>query len=42
MRAVHVPHSDIPPTQVGHSVGEPDAVVHRLAEVYDVVSRWRV
>jgi putative hydrolase of the HAD superfamily len=42
MRTVHVPHSDIPRTQVGHSEGEPDAVVHRLAEVYDVVSRWRV
>lgn len=42
MRTVHVPHSDIPPTQVGHSVGEPDAVVHRLAEINDVVSRWRV
>ena len=42
MRTVHVPHSDIPRTQVGHSEGEPDAVVHRLAEVYDVVSRWRI
>ncbi len=42
MRTVHVPHSDIPRTQVGHSEGEPDAVVHRLAEIYDVVSRWRV
>ena len=41
MRTILVPHSDIPPEQVGHSVGEPDAVVHRLAEVYDVVRRWR-
>ena len=41
MRTVHVPHSDIPPQQVGHSVGEPDAVVQRLAEVYDVVADWR-
>ena len=41
MRTVHVPHSDIPSTQLGHSVGEPDAVVERLAEVYDVVSGWR-
>ena len=41
MRTVLVPHSDIPPQQVGHSVGEPDAVVQRLAEVYDVVAEWR-
>ena len=30
MRAIHVPHSDIPPEQVGHTEGDPDAVVHRL------------
>ncbi len=41
MRTIHVPHSDIPLEQRGHSVGQPDAVVHRLAEVYDVVSGWR-
>ena len=41
MRAIHVPHSDIPANQVGHTEGEPDAVVHRLAEVTDVVARWR-
>jgi putative hydrolase of the HAD superfamily len=41
MRTVLVPHSDIPPEQLGHSVGQPDAVVHRLAEVYDVVRGWR-
>jgi putative hydrolase of the HAD superfamily len=41
MRTVHVPHSDIPPAQAGHSEGEPDAVVQRLADVYDVVARWR-
>ena len=41
MRTVHVPHSTIPAEQVGHSEGEPDAVVHRLAEVLDVVRRWR-
>jgi putative hydrolase of the HAD superfamily len=41
MRTVHVPHSDIPSAQVGHSEGEPDAVVQRLADVYDVVTRWR-
>ena len=41
MRTIHVPHSDIPSTQVGHSVGEPDAVVERLGHVYDVVHAWR-
>jgi len=41
MRTVLVPHSDIPPEQLGHSAGEPDAVVHRLGEVYDVVGGWR-
>ena len=41
MRTIHVPHSDIPPAQVGHTEGEPDAVVQRLAHVYDVVAAWR-
>ena len=37
MRAVHVPHSDIPVEQHGHSEGTPDAVAHRLADVLDIV-----
>jgi len=41
MRTIHVPHSKIPTEQVGHTEGEPDAVVHRLAEINDIVSRWR-
>ena len=41
MRTIHVPHSDIPAEQVGHSEGRPDEVVQRLAHVYDVVSAWR-
>ena len=40
MRAVHVPHSAIPAAQVGHTVGEPDAVVQRLAELPDVIAPW--
>jgi putative hydrolase of the HAD superfamily len=40
LRAVHIPHSAIPPEQVGHSEGEPDAVVQSLAEVLDVVRAW--
>jgi putative hydrolase of the HAD superfamily len=41
MRTILVPHSDIPLEQVGHSVGEPDAVAHRLSEVFDIISAWR-
>jgi putative hydrolase of the HAD superfamily len=41
MRTILVPHSEIPLTQIGHTEGEPDAVVERLAHVYDVVSAWR-
>ncbi|MGH3734826.1 MAG: HAD family hydrolase [Micromonosporaceae bacterium] len=41
MRAVLVPHSEIPDWQRGHTDGEPDAVVHRLAELLDLVRRWR-
>lgn len=40
MRTIHVPHSQIPTAQVGHTEGVPDAVVQRLAEVPEVVRRW--
>ncbi len=39
--AVHLPHSDIPPGQVGHTIGEPDAVIQRLADLPDVIAQWR-
>jgi putative hydrolase of the HAD superfamily len=42
MRAVHVPHSDIPDYQRGLSEGEPDAVVQRLLDLLGVVDEWRV
>jgi putative hydrolase of the HAD superfamily len=41
MRAVHVPHSDIPVGQVGHTEGEPDAVIQRLSELPSVIQSWR-
>jgi putative hydrolase of the HAD superfamily len=41
MRTIYLPHSDIPAEQVGHTLGEPDAVVQRLAEIPGVVARWR-
>jgi putative hydrolase of the HAD superfamily len=40
MRAVHVPHSAIPPYQVGHTVGEHDATVQRLSELPEIVDSW--
>lgn len=41
MRAVLVPHSVIPEWQRGAAEGEPDAVVHRLAELPEVLAAWR-
>ncbi|GAB2880278.1 HAD family hydrolase [Nocardioides pacificus] len=40
LRAIHVPHSNIPPQQVGHTEGVPDALAHRLLDVLDIVSEW--
>jgi putative hydrolase of the HAD superfamily len=41
LRAIHIPLSAIPAAQVGHTEGTPDAVVHRLSEIPDVLRRWR-
>jgi putative hydrolase of the HAD superfamily len=40
MRAILVPHSEIPEHQQVPVEVTPDAVVHRLGEVVDVVRRW--
>jgi putative hydrolase of the HAD superfamily len=40
LRAIHIPHSAIPPNQVGHTEGEPDAVAHTLADVVGIVDAW--
>jgi putative hydrolase of the HAD superfamily len=40
MRAILVPHSEIPHDQRGPVEGTPDAVVSRLGEVLDHVIRW--
>lgn len=40
MRAVLLPHSDIPESQRGPVSGEPDAVVQRLGDVLAVVDGW--
>ena len=41
MRTILVPHSEIPPEQLGHTEGRPDAVADRLSEIYDIVAAWR-
>jgi putative hydrolase of the HAD superfamily len=41
MRAVLVPHSTIPSNQLGSDIGEPDAVIDRLADLLAIVDRWR-
>ena len=40
LRAIHIPLSAIPPEQVGHTEGDPDAVVRRLSEIPDVLAAW--
>lgn len=40
MRAILVPHSDIPPEQVVDVGAVPDAVAHSLAEVSGIVHGW--
>lgn len=40
MRAIHVPHTVVPPDQRGPVEATPDAVVQRLGEVLAHVDRW--
>ena len=40
MLTVHIPLSTIPPAQVGHTEGEPDAVAHALSEIPGIVRGW--
>jgi putative hydrolase of the HAD superfamily len=40
MKAIHIPLSSIPGHQVGHTEGDPDAVVHRLSEIPPIVRSW--
>jgi putative hydrolase of the HAD superfamily len=41
LRAVLLPHSEIPDHQRGPAAGEPDAVVDRLADLLPLVDGWR-
>jgi putative hydrolase of the HAD superfamily len=40
MRAVFVPHSKIPPDQLGPVTGEPDAVINELADLLPIIDGW--
>jgi putative hydrolase of the HAD superfamily len=40
MRAVLIPHSDIPVEQQGPVRGDPDAVIQRLADLLAVIDAW--
>ncbi|HET7432101.1 MAG TPA: HAD family hydrolase [Nocardioides sp.] len=40
MRAVHIPLSDIPAAQTGHTEGTPDGVVHALADLPGLLATW--
>jgi putative hydrolase of the HAD superfamily len=42
MRAVLIPHSDIPIVQRGHTDGEPDAVIGHLADLLPLVDAWHL
>jgi putative hydrolase of the HAD superfamily len=39
LKAIHIPHSDIPAEQVGHSEGEPHAVAHELTDIPGLLDR---
>ena len=41
MRAIWVPHSDIPADQRVAVPVQPDAVAHRLLDVLEIIDRWR-
>ena len=39
LKAIHVPHSDIPVEQYGHSECDPDAVAHELSDIPGLLDR---
>ena len=40
LRAIHLPHSNIPPEQVGHTEGDPDATIQGLDELPALLRDW--
>jgi putative hydrolase of the HAD superfamily len=41
MRAIWIPHSTIPDHQVPDASAEPDAIAHRLLDVFTIVESWQ-
>lgn len=41
LRAVLIPHSDIPDSQRGHRASVPDATAHSLTDIPAIVASWR-
>jgi len=41
MRTIWIPHSDIPAEQVPDDSARPDAVAHRLLDVFEIVESWQ-
>ncbi|WP_035303707.1 HAD family hydrolase [Actinokineospora inagensis] len=40
MRAILIPHSDIPPSQQVPTTATPDATLHRLSDLPTILDRW--
>ncbi len=41
MRAIWIPHSRIPDEQVPDATARPDAIAHRLLDVFSIVESWQ-
>jgi putative hydrolase of the HAD superfamily len=42
MRTVYIPHSNLPEHEIGHTEGEPDAVIHSLADLLPLIDSWNM
>jgi putative hydrolase of the HAD superfamily len=40
MRTVYIPHSNIPAHELGHTDGEPDAIIQGLNELLPLIDSW--
>jgi putative hydrolase of the HAD superfamily len=40
MRAAHIPHSNIPAHELGHTDGDPDATIQDLGELLPLIDAW--
>jgi putative hydrolase of the HAD superfamily len=39
---VYIPHSNLPEHEIGHTAGEPDAVIHSLADLLPLIDSWNM